>query len=78
MTNGTGNGTIQKIKDKVRNPGRKSFWFLGFSLVGGIGSWMVTVGTLDAVTFASLGGLLGILASLGLAWSGETFINKKP
>lgn len=62
---------------KFRHPGRRSFIFLGFSLVGGIGSWMVTVGALDAVTFASLGGLLGILASLGLAWTGESFINNK-
>jgi len=74
MGNGTGNGTIQAIKDKVKHPGRKSFFFLGFSLVGGVSSWMVTAGSLDAITFGSLGGLLGILASLGLAWTGESFV----
>jgi len=78
MTNGSGNGTIQKIKDNVRNPGRRSFWFLGFSLMGGVSSWMVIAGSWSvAMEIQSIGGLIGILASLGLAWSGESFINNK-
>lgn len=63
---------------KFRHPGRRSFIFLGFSLVGGFGSWMVTAGSWSvALEIQSLGGLLGIIASLGLAWTGESFINNK-
>lgn len=64
---------MQAIRDKVKHPGRRSYMFLIFATVGGIGSWMVVAGGAEqAFSFAGLGGLLGIISSLGLAWAGET------
>ena len=80
MSNGTGsgNGTLQKIKDNIKHPGRKSITWFVFSLVGGFSSWMVLLPNWSvALEPIKLGGLLGILASLGLAWSSETFISNK-
>ena len=69
---------MKVIKNKIKHPGRRSYVFLIFATVGGVGSWMVVAGSAEqALSFAGLGGLLGIISSLGLAWAGETPIKFK-
>lgn len=69
---------MKVIKDNIKNPGRRSYLFLIFATIGGVGSWMVVAGSAEqAFSFLGLGGLLGIISSLGLAWAGETPIKFK-
>ena len=71
--NGMGNGTIQKIKDNVQNPGGKSYALLVGGLLVAIGPWLTAFSSwAEAIDVSNVGVVLGIGGGVFLAWLGKS------
>ncbi len=73
MSNGTGNGTLQKIKENVEHPGKASFGMLAGGLLVAIGPWLAAFDSwADAGAVSNVGVLLGIGGGVFISWLGKS------